>query len=122
MCIESVMPPNHFILCHSLLLLLFPSIRVFSSELVLCVRWTKYWSFSISSSNEYSGLTAFRIDWFDLFAVQGTLKSLLQHASSKISILQCPAFFMTQPLYQYMPTGKTIALTICTIVSNVSAF
>ena len=116
-----VMPPNHFILCCPLLLLpsVFPSIRVFSNELALCVRWPKYWSFSISSSNEYSGLIAFRIEWFDLLAVQGILKSLLQHPSSKISILQCPAFFMTQPLYPYMTTGNTIALTICTFVSKV---
>ena len=115
------MPPNHFILCCPLLLLpsVFPSIRVFSNELALCVRWTKYWSFSISSSNEYSGLIAFRIEWFDLLAVQRTLKSLLQHPSSKISILQCPAFFMTHPLYLYMTTGHTIALTICTFVSKV---
>ena len=116
-----VMPPNHFILCCPLLLLpsVFPSIRVFSNELALCVRWPKYWSFSISSSNEYSGLIAFRIEWFDLLAVQRTLKSLLQHPSSKISILQYPAFFMTQPLYAYMTTGNTIALTICTFVSKV---
>ena len=112
--IESVMPPNHLIPCHLLLLLpsIFPSIKVFSSELALCVRWPKYWSFSISSSNGYSGLISFRTDWFELLAVQGTLKSLLQHPSSKVSILQCPAFFMTQYLHPYMTTGKTIALTI----------
>ena len=117
----SVMPASHLILCCPLLLLLsiFTSIRVFSNALALCVRWPKYWSFSISSSNEYSGLIAFRIEWFDLLAVQGILKSLLQHPSSKISILQCPAFFMTQPLYPYMTTGNTIALTIRTFVSKV---
>ena len=121
MSIELVMLSNHFILCCSLLLLpsILSSIRIFSSELALCVRWPKYWSFSISSSNEYSGLIAFRIEWFDLLAVQRTLKSLLQHPSSKISILQCPAFFMTQPLYPYMTTGNTIALTIRTFVSKV---
>ena len=100
MSIESVMPSNPLILCHPLLLLpsIFPSIRVFSNESVLCIRWPKYWSFSfsISPSNEYSGLTSFRIDWFNLFAVQGTLKSLLQHQSSKISILRCSAFFIVQ--------------------------
>ena len=98
MSIKPVMPSNHLILCHPLLLLpsIFPSIRVFSSESVLCLRWPKYWSFSfsISPSNEYSGLISFRIDWLDLLAVQGTLKSLLQHHSSKISILQCSAFFI----------------------------
>ena len=121
MSIASVMPSNHLFLCCPLLLLpsFFPNIRVFSNELALCIRWPKYWSFSISSSNEYSGLIAFRIEWFDLLAVQGTLKSLLQHPSSKISILQCPAFFMTQPLYPYMTTGNTIALTIRTFVSKV---
>ena len=96
MSIESVMPSNHLILCHPLLLLpsIFPSIRVFSNELALCIRWPKYWSFSfsISPSNEYSGLIFFRIDWFDFLAVQGTLRSLLQHHSSKASILQCSAF------------------------------
>ena len=99
-CSNSVMPSNHLILCHPLLLLpsVFPSIRVFSSELTLCIRWPKYWSFSfsISPSNEYSGLIFFRIDWFDLLAVQGTLKSLLQHHSSKASILWCSAFFIVQ--------------------------
>ena len=106
--IESVMPSNHLILCCLLLLLpsVFPSIRVFSSELALRIRWTKYWSFSISLSNEYSELISFRIDWFDLFAVQGTLKSLLQHHSSKASILQCSAFFMVKLPHSYMTTGK----------------
>ena len=111
MFIESVMPPNHFILCRPLLLLpsIFPSIRVFSNESVLCIRWLNYWSFSfnISPSNEYSGLIFFRIDWLDLFAVQGTLKSLLQHHSSKALILQCLAF-MVQLLYPYMTAGKTV--------------
>ena len=97
MSIESLMPSNHFILCHPLLLLpsIFPSIRVFSNESVLCMRWPKYWSFnfSVSPSNEYPGLISFRMDWLDLLGVQGTLKSLLQHHSSKASILQCPAFF-----------------------------
>ena len=100
MSIESVMPSNHLIFCHPLLLLpsVFPSIRVFSSELTLCIRWPKYWSFSfsISPSNEYSRFVSFRIDWFDLLAVQGTLKSLLQHHSSKASILWCSAFFIVQ--------------------------
>ena len=96
--IESVLPSNHLILCCHLLLLpsVFPSIRVFSNESVLCIRWLKYWSFSISPSNEYSGLISFRIDWFDLLAVQGTLKTLLQHHSSKASILWCSMFFMVQ--------------------------
>ena len=97
MCIKSVMPPNHLVLCHPLLLLpsIFPSIRVFTNDLALCIRWPKYqsFSFSISPSNEYSGLISFRMDWLDLFAVQGTLKSLLQHHSSKASILWCSAFF-----------------------------
>ena len=129
MSIESVMPSNHLILCCPLLLLpsIFCSIRVFSSELVLRIRWPKYWSFSfsISPSNEYSGLISFRMDWFDLLAVQGTLKSL-QHHSSKASILQCSAFFMVQLSYPltymtltYMTTGKTIALTVLTFVSKV---
>ena len=102
-----------FILCHALLLLpsIFPSIRVFSNESVLPIRWPKYWSFSVSSSNEYSGLISFQMDWFDLFAVQGTLKSLLQHHSSKASILRCSAFFIVQLSHPYMTTGKTIALT-----------
>ena len=114
MSIESVMPSNHCILSHLLLLLplILPSIRVFSSDSVLRIRWPKYWSFSfiISPSNEYSGLISFRIDWFCLPAVQGTLKSLLQHHSSKVSILWCSAFFMVQVSYPYMTTGKTIAL------------
>ena len=115
MSIESVMPPNHLVLCQPLLLLpsIFPSIRVFSTESVFCIRWPKYWSFSfgISPSNEYSGLISFRMDWLDLLAVQGTLKSLLQHHSSKASILQCSAFFILQLSHPYMTTGKTIALT-----------
>ena len=113
--IESVMPSNHHILCHPLLLLpsIFPSVRVFSNELALRIRWPKYWSFSfsVSPSNECSGLISFRIDWFDLLAVQGTLKSLLQHHCSKASVLQCSAFFMVQLSYPYMTTGKTIFLT-----------
>ena len=110
MSIESVLPSNHLILCFPLFFLpsIFPSIRVFSSESVLHTRWPKYWSlsFSISSSNEYSGLISFRMDWLDIFAVQGTLKSLLQHHSSKASILQCSAFFIVQLLHPYMTTGK----------------
>ena len=110
MSIESVMPSNHLILCCPLLLLpsIFPRIRVFSNESVLCIRWPKYWtfSFSISPSNEYSGLISFRMDWFDLLAVQGTCKSLLQHHSSKASILQCSAFFMAQLSHPHMTTGK----------------
>ena len=108
--IESVMPSNHLVLCHSLLLLssIFPSIRVFSNESALRIRWPKYWSFSfnISPSNEYSGLISFRIGWFDLLAIQGTLKSLLQHPSSKASILWHSAFFMVQLSCPYMTTGK----------------
>ena len=123
MSIESVMPSNHLILCHPLLLLpsVFPSIKVFSNESVLCIRWPKYWSFSfsISPSNEYSGLISFRIDWFDLLAVQGTLKSLPQHHSSKVSILWHSAFFMIQLSHSYMTTGKTIALTRWTFVGKV---
>ena len=115
MSIESVMPSNHLILCHPLLLLLsiFPSIRVFSTESTLCIRWPKYWSFSfnIRPSNEHPGLISFRMDWLDLLAVQGTLKSLLQNHSSKASILQCSALFTIQLLHSYMTTGKTIALT-----------
>ena len=118
MFIESVMPSNHLILCHTLLLLpsIFPKIRVFSNESALHIRWPKYCSFScsISPSNEYSGLISFRMDWFDLLAVQGTLKSLLQHHSSKASILQRSAFFIVQLSHPYMTTGKTIALTIWT--------
>ena len=113
--VESVMPSNHLILCCPLLLLpsIFLIIRVFSNESVLCIRWPKYWSFSfsISPSNEYSGLISFRIDLFDLLAVQGTLKSLLQHHSSKASVLRRSAFFMVQLSHPYMTTGKTIALT-----------
>ena len=120
--IESVMPSNYLILCHPLLLLpsIFPSIRVFSNESVLCIRWPKYWcfSFSISPSNEYSGLISLRIDWLDLLSVQGTLKSLLQHHSSKASILQCSAFFIVQLSHPYMTTGKTIALTRQTFVGK----
>ena len=116
MSIESVMPSDHLILCHLLLLLpsIFPNIRVLSNESVLCIRWTNYWSFSfsISPSNEYSGLISFRMDWLDLFAVQGILKSLLQHYSSKASILQCSAFFMVQLSHPYMTTRKTIVLTL----------
>ena len=116
--IGSVMPSNHLILCRPLLLppSTFPSIRVFSNESVLRIRWPKYWSFtcSISPSNEYSGLISFKIDWLDLLAVQGTLKSLLQHHSSKASVLWRSAFFMVQLSHQNMTTGKTIALTIQT--------
>ena len=121
MSIELVMPSNHLILCHPLLLppSILPSIRVFSNELVLRIRWPKYWSFSISPSNEYSGLTAFRIDWLDLFAVQGTLKSLLQPHSSKASILWHSAFLIVQLSHPYLTTGKTIALTRRTFVSTV---
>jgi len=123
MSIELVIPSNHLILCCPLLLLpsVFPSIRVFSNKSVLCIRWPKYWSFSfsISPSNEHSGLISFRMDWLDLFAVQGTLKSLLQHHSSKPSVLQCLAFFMVQLSHPYMTTGKTIALTRWTCVSQV---
>ena len=117
------MPSNHFILCHPLLLLpsIFPSIRVFSNELFLCIRWPKYWSFSfsISPSNEYSGLISFRMDWLDLLAVQGTLRSLLQHHSSKASIFQCSVFFIAQLSHPYMTTGKTIILTRQTFVGKV---
>ena len=113
--IESVMPSNYLILCCPLLLLpsIFPSIRVFANESVLRIQWPKYWSFSfnISPSNEYSGLISFRMDWLDLLAVQGAIKSLLQHHSSKASILQCSAFFIVQLSHPYMTTGKTIALT-----------
>ena len=123
MSIESVMPSNHPILCRPLLLLLsiFPSIKIFSNESVLCIRWPKYWSFSysISPSNEHSGLISFRMDWLDLLAVQGTLKSLLQHHSSKTSILPHSAFFIVQLSHPYMTTGKTIALTRWTSVRKV---
>ena len=124
MSIESMMPSNHLILCHPLLLPLsiFPSIRVFSNESFLLIRWPKYWSFSfnISPSNEYSGLISFRMDWLDLFTVQGTLKSLLQHHSSKASIIWCSAFFIVQPSHPYMTTGKSIALTRQTFVDKMS--
>ena len=123
MSIKLVMPSNHLILCHPLLLppSIFPSITVFSNESVLHIRWPKYWSFSFSISpfNEYSGLISFRIDWLDFLAVQGTLKSLLQHHSSKASILQHSAFFIVQLSHPYMTTGKTIALTRWTFVSKV---
>ena len=117
--IESVMLSSYLILCRLLLLLplIFSTIRVFSNVLALRIRWPKYWSFSISPSNEYSWLISFRIDWFDLLAVQGTLKSLLQHHNLKASILWCSAFFMVQLSHPYMTTGKTIALTIQTFVS-----
>ena len=122
---ESVLPSNHLILCCPLLLLtsIFPSIRVFSTESALCIRQPKYWSFSFSISpfNEYSGLISFRIDWLDLLAVQGPLKSLLQHYSSKASILQHLAFFIVQLSHPYMTTGKTIALTRRTFVGKVMA-
>ena len=123
MSIELVMPSNHLILCHPLLLLpsIFPSIRVFSSESALHIRWPKNWSFSlgISHSSEHPGLISFRMDWLDLLAVQGTLKSLLQHHSSKASILRRSAFFMVQLSHPYITTGKTIALTRRTFVGKV---
>ena len=123
MSIESVMPSNHLIFCRPLLLLpsIFPSIRVFSNESAFLIKWPKYWSFSFSicPSNEYSGLISFRRDWLDLLAVQGTLKSLLQHHSSKASILWRSAFFMVQLSHPYMTTGKTIALTRQTFVDKV---
>ena len=122
MSIVSVMPSNHLILCHPLLLLLsiFCSIRVFSNESVLHIRWPKYWSFSfsISPSNERSGLISFGIDWFDILAVQGTLKSLLQHHSSKVSILWRSGFLMVQLSYPYMTTGKIISLSIQTLLAK----
>ena len=127
--IESVMLSNHFILCRPFLLLpsIFPSIRVFSNESVLHIRWPKYWSFSISPSNEYSGLISFTIDWLDLHVVQGTLKSLLQHHSSKASILQCSAFFMVQLSHPYMTTSfdemelcqKSIIKNIIIIIKDI---
>ena len=124
MSIELTMPSNHLVLCCPLLLLpsIFPSIRVFSSELALHIRWPKYWSFSfsISPSSEYSGLTIFRIVWLDLLAVLATLKSLFQHHRSKASVLQCSALFMVQLSHPYLTTGKTIALIICTFVGKVS--
>ena len=115
------MPSNHLILCHPLLLLpsIFPSIRVFSNESALCIRWPKYWSFSFSPYNEHPGLISFRMDWLDLLAVQGTRKSLLQHHSSKASILWCSSFFIVQLSHPYMTTGKTIALTRWTSVGKV---
>ena len=120
MSIMSVMPSNNLILCCPLFLLpsIFPNIRVFWNESVLCIRWRKYWSFSfsINTSNEFSGLISFRMDWLDLLAVQGTLKSLLQHHSSKVLIFQCSAFFIVQLTHWYMTTGKTIALTRQTFV------
>ena len=123
MSVEEVMPSNHLILCCPLLLLpsIFPSIRVFSNESVLRIRWPKYWSFSfsISPSNEYSGLISFRMDWLDVLAVQGTLKSLLQHHSSKASILWCSAFFIVQLSHPYMTTRKTLPLTRRTFVGKV---
>ena len=123
MCIGLVMPFNHLILYHPLLFLpsIFPSIRVFSNESVLCIMWPKYWSFSfsINPSNEYSGLISFRIDWFDLLAVQGTLRSLLQHHSSKASILWHSAFFIAQLSHPHVTTGKTLALTRRTFVGQV---
>ena len=126
MSIELVMPSNYLILHRPLLLLpsLLPSIRVFSNELALCIRWPKDWHFSISisPSNEYSGLISFRTDWFDLFAVQGTFESLLQHCSLKASILQCSVFLMIQLSHLYMTTGKTILLTTWTFVSKVNVY
>ena len=123
MSIELVMPPNYFILCCPLLLppSTFPSISVFSNESALRIRWTKYWSFSfnISPSNEHPGLISFRMDWLDLLAVQGTLKSLLQDHSSKASVLWCPVFFIVQLSHPYITTGKTIALTRWTFVGKV---
>ena len=122
MSIALVMPSNHLILCSPLLLLpsIFPNIRVFSNESALHVRWPKFWSFSfsISPSSEHPGLISFRMDWLDLLAVQGTLKSLLQHHSSKASILQCSVFFTVQISYLYMTTGKTIALTSRTLLTK----
>ena len=121
--IDSVRPSNHLILCRPRLLLssIFPSIRVFSNESALCIRWPKYWTFNfnICPSNEHLGLISFRMDWLDLLAVQGTLKSLLQHHSSKASILRCSAFFIVQLSHPYMTTGKTIALMRWTFVSEV---
>ena len=121
MSIDLVMPSHHLILCHSLLLLpsIFPSIRIFSNESVLFIRWPKDWSFSFSPSNEHSGLISFWMDWLDLLAVQGTLRSLLQYHSSKASILQCSAFFIVQLSHPLMTTGKNIALTGWTFVGKV---
>ena len=126
MSIESVMPSNHLILCHPLLLLpsIFPSIRVFSNESAVCIRWPKYWSFSfsISPSNEHPELISFRMDWLDLLTVQGTLKSLLQHHSSKAPILWPSVFFMVQLSHPYMTTGKILSFTRRTFVENVFVF
>ena len=121
MSIESVIPSNHLILCHPLLLLpsIFPSSSIFSNESVLCTSWLNYWRFNISPSNEYSGLISFKIDWLDLLAVQGTLKSLLQHYNSKALTLWCSAFFTVQLSHPYMTTGKTIPLTRNTFVGKV---
>ena len=123
MSIKSLIPSNHLILCHPLFFLpsIFPSIRIFSNQSVLCNRWPKYWSFSfnISPSSEYSGLISFKMDWFDLFAVQGTLRSLLQHHSSKASILWCSASFIVQLSHPYMTTGKTIDLTRWTYLGKI---
>ena len=121
MLIKLVMPSNHLVLCCALLLLpsILPSIRVFSNESVLCTRWPNYWSFNISPFNEHPVLISFRMDWLDLLAVQGTLKSLLQHHSSKASVLQCSAFFTVQLSHPYTITGKTIALTRWTFVGKV---
>ena len=120
MSIELMMPSNHLILCHHFLFLpsIFPSIRVFSNELAVCIRWPKYgsFSFSISPSSEYSWLISFRTDWFDFLAIQGTLKSVLQHRSLKASVLRCSSFFMVQLSHPYTTTGKTIVLTIWTFV------
>ena len=122
MSIDLVIPSNHLILCCPLLLppSIFASLRVFSNELLLCIRWPKYWSFSfsISPSNKYSGLISFSMDWLDLLAVQSTLKSLLQHHSSKASIFQCSAFFIVQLSHPYMTTGKTIAFTRWTLLAK----
>ena len=123
MSIKSVIPSNHLILCHPLLLLpsIFPSITVFSNEPGLCIRWSKYWSFSfsINTSSEYSGLISLRMDWYDLLAIQGILKSPLQHHSSKASILLCSAFFIIQLTHPFMTTGKTIPLTRWTFVGKI---
>ena len=118
--VESMMPSRHLILSHPFLPLpsIPPSIGVFSNESTLCMRWPKYWSFSISPSNEHLGLISFRMDWLDLLVVQGTLKSLLQHHSSKASILRCSAFFTVQLSHPYMTTGKTVALTRWTFIGN----
>ena len=123
--VELVTPSSHLILCHPLLFppSIFPSIRVFSNESALCIRWPNYWSFSfnISPSNEHPGMISFRMDWLDFLEVQGTLKSLLQHHSSKASVLQCSNFFIVQLSHPYMTTGKTIALTRWTFVDKVTS-